>query len=232
MYEQKLKYHGLANSLPRKAHSHNNRKSNEVTSLLSSDEYTIPKEMKPAHAVVFLLLAKLTNLDLVYTAIERAASKQCNEKVKGGAWAYYGVYFAAFCVFCLYEIVYKYECKKAQGNTTAQENTMAQGNTTVQWNRTEQHYGEHNERNRTQMNTCTCTRRCSLAVLIAILITAFAACYILADTRLPLACSGIAETGPILDIIRLVLWVVTIILGGLVIGCWWGYTHMYKNMKR
>ena len=213
-----------------KARSHNNNKSDEVKPLLSNYEYTIPKEMTSAHAVVFLLLAKLTNLDLVYTAIERAASKQCNEKVKGGAWAYYVAYFIAFLGVCVYKIVYKYEYKKAGGNTAAHKSS------TVQWNGTEQHYGsgEHTERNRTQKNTrrckCTCTCTCILAVSNAILITAFAACYILADTRLPLACSAeIAETDPILDIVRLVLWGATVIFGVAVFFCWWWYTHMYKR---
>ena len=44
------------------------------------------QENMPVHMVVLLLLAKMTNLKLVYTAI---AFNHCNEKVAGGVWAYY-----------------------------------------------------------------------------------------------------------------------------------------------
>ena len=40
----------------------------------------------------FLLLVKITNFDLVYTAISRIASNCCDDGVKNGAWAYWGVY--------------------------------------------------------------------------------------------------------------------------------------------
>ena len=78
----------------------------EATELIPKTE-TVQKEKKteedktPAHVVVLLLLAKATNLDHVYTAIERAASNKCNASVIGGAWTYYAIYFIAFFVVCL-----------------------------------------------------------------------------------------------------------------------------------
>ena len=79
------------------------------------------------------------------------------------------------------------------------------------------------EKEKTKQST-QCTR--SLAILIAFLTTAFAASYILADNMLPLACSGMAEADLYLQgIIRLVLWGVTVILGVLVLICWWIYAQ-------
>ena len=163
-----------------------------------SDKMT-EKETTPVNVVVLLLLAKMTNLDLVYTAIERAASNKCNEKVMGGAWAYYAIYFFAFFAFCLYRM-WTYEKEGTKKNTTAQRKTTR------------------------------CTH--SLAILIAFLITAFAASYILADNRLPLACSGIAETNLYPQgIIRLVLWGVTVMLGVLVFICWRTYAYFRRYVE-
>ena len=68
----------------------------------------------------------------------------------------------------------------------------------------------------TQQNTtCRCT--CFLAVFIALSITAFAACYILADNRLPLACSNVTETNQLE--VRLGLWVATVLLGFVLLVC-------------
>jgi len=160
--------------------------------VLTEKEFKI-KTTKEVHVVGLLLLTKTTHLDLVYTAIEIAASNKCNEKVTGGAWAYYAVYFIAFFSLC-FLYMWNYEREKTKQSTQ-------------------------------------CTR--SLAILIAFLTTAFAASYILADNMLPLACSGMAEADLYLQGIRLVLWGVTVILGVLVLICWWiyAYSRRYAVIK-
>ena len=76
--------------------------------LLLEEGQTAPEktteEETPAHAVVFLLLAKTTNLNLVYTAIERLVANHCNNRVTGGVWAYFIVYFIAFLCLSLYKM--------------------------------------------------------------------------------------------------------------------------------
>ena len=74
--------------------------------------------------------------------------------------------------------------------------------------------------------TCNSTL-CTVAV--AILISAFAASYILADNRLPLACTGIAESDRVVqDKIRLGMWGATVFFGILVIICWCCYVHKMR----
>ena len=123
---------------------------------------------KPAVVVVCLLLVKATNLDLIYTAIERAASKPCNDKVLGSAWAYYLLYMFFFFGISVYELL------------TYEKETAAEGS-----------------------KTCRCIIH---RIVIAILMFVFAASYILADTRLPLACTGIARDQYTQDRIRISLW--------------------------
>ena len=129
---------------------------------------------KPAGLVVYLLLAKITNLDLIYTAIERAASKTCNNKVLGSAWAYYALYMFFFFWISVYEL------------WTSEKEKAAE-----------------------ESKTCRCIR----VIVIAILIFAFAASFILADTRLPLACTGKARDPLTQDIVRISLWGFTAIVG-------------------
>ena len=63
-------------------------------------------EEDATHVVVFLLLAKSTNLDLVYTAIKRIASRtQC---VLIGGWVLWGIYFLFFTAVTVYGMC-KYE---------------------------------------------------------------------------------------------------------------------------
>ena len=135
---------------------------------------------KPAVLVVCLLLAKITNLDLIYTAIERAASKTCNDKVLGSAWAYYIIYMFFFLCISGCEL------------WTYEKETAAEGS-----------------------KTCRCIR----VIVIAILIFAFAASFILADTRLPLACTGKGRDPHTQDIIRICLWSLTIV-AGLLLAVW------------
>ena len=65
-------------------------------------------------------------------------------------------------------------------------------------------------------------------IFIAFLITPFAASYILADNRLPLACSGMAEADLVQDIVRLVLWSVNVLLGIIVFASWCCYVQKRK----
>ena len=55
--------------------------------------------------------------------------------------------------------------------------------------------------------------RCIRVTVIAILIFAFAASFILADTRLPLACTGKARDRHTQDVISISLWGFTIVFG-------------------
>jgi len=61
----------------------------------------------PAFIAVFLLLAKITDLDLVYTVIERIIPRTCDEAIVGGTWAHYIFYIVVYigvtlcAVFCL-----------------------------------------------------------------------------------------------------------------------------------
>ena len=64
-----------------------------VTYITALVDAALPQnEETRVHVVVLLLLAKMTNLNLLYTAIERVAFNYCNEKVAGGVWAYNIVY--------------------------------------------------------------------------------------------------------------------------------------------
>jgi len=61
----------------------------------------------PTFIAVFLLLAKITDLDLVYTVIERIIPRTCDEAIVGGTWAHYTFYIIVFvgvtlcAAFCL-----------------------------------------------------------------------------------------------------------------------------------
>ena len=100
----------------------------------------------PARIAVFLLLAKITDLDLVYTSIERIIPSTCNETIVGGTWAYYIIYIVVFTGVTVYTV-----CSICKDTTSAEKIWV---------------------------------------VINALLICAFMACYILADNRLPLGCTG------------------------------------------
>jgi len=55
----------------------------------------------PACIAVFLLLAKITDLDLVYTVIERIIPRTCDEAIVGGTWAHYIIYIIFFVLVTL-----------------------------------------------------------------------------------------------------------------------------------
>ena len=120
------------------------------------------RRKKPVHVVVLLLLAKTTNLDLVYTAIERFGSNKCIEKVIGFVWAFFATYFIFFFGFCVYRLW--------NGKNEARVNMTTQGRMSTQGSMS------------TQGNTSCCSHICTTTVL-AFIITAFAALFILADSR-------------------------------------------------
>ena len=97
----------------------------------------------PAFIAVFILLAKVTDLDLVYTSIERIIPHTCDEVIKRGTWAYYTTSVAIFIFVTIYAV----------------------------W--------------------CICRKTEKFWVVVnALLVCLFMACYILADNRLPLGCTG------------------------------------------
>lgn len=55
----------------------------------------------PACIAVFLLLAKITDLDLVYTVVERIIPRTCDETIVGGTWALYIIYIIFFVLVTL-----------------------------------------------------------------------------------------------------------------------------------
>ena len=147
----------------------------DVFSERVSEQTESGKKITQARIVVLLLLAKLTDVDLVYDAIERAASNKCN-KVMIGAWVYYGVYLSVFLCFTVYRM---WNVIKETKNTAAQE------------------------------EKCGCMHTCTriLEVVMGFLVFVFAASYILADNRLPLACTIIDEINQ--DIVIQTKWIRT-----------------------
>ena len=66
--------------------------------------------------VVFLLIAKVTDLDLVYTGIERIIPGICDEIIGCGTWTYYTTYVAIYIAVTIYALLCT--CKKT---TTAEK---------------------------------------------------------------------------------------------------------------
>ena len=112
----------------------------------NKDENDLDEEQIPARIAVFLLMAKITDLDLVYTGIERIIPRTCDETIVGGTWAYYAIYVVVFIFVTIYAVWCI--CKKTERSEKI------------------------------------------LLVINAVLIWVFMACYILADNRLPLGCTG------------------------------------------
>ena len=137
-------------------------------------EHKKVKQDIAARIAGLLLLAKSTNLDLVYTAIERAAPNTCGQDVLVGSWFLWGFYLIYFIVittvFTFFAIhgMHKYKVAKKK-------------------------------------------KKCILAVITAVLITVFVACYTLADNKLPLDCSGNSTFAQ--DVARLCLWGGTVLTG-------------------
>ena len=165
-----------------------------------------------------IMLAKTTNFDLVYTAIERAVSFSCNVHVVIVTWVYWLFYTGFFLIVSLYEV----------RNYEKAESTFAQsGNTTNADNRGRTSAGNARSTVKEYIKRkCTCT--CTLGTFYAILLSVFAGLYILADTRLPLACTGVAKDNTnVRGWIRLSMWVVAVFVAGGVIVVWscWQKAH-------
>ena len=118
----------------------------------------------PARIAIFLLLAKITDVDLVYTTIERTIPGICDEIIKRGAWAHYGTYVVIFIAIAIYTVL----CIWKTNETTTKEKIWL--------------------------------------VFNAVVVCIFMACYILADNRLPLDCSGsLTDNRLDRDIVKVVL---------------------------
>ena len=66
----------------------------------------------PACIAVFLLLAKITDLDLVYTVVERIIPRTCDETIVGGTWAHYIFYIIVFLVVTLCAAICLCRCEE------------------------------------------------------------------------------------------------------------------------
>ena len=142
------------------------------------------------HAKVILLLSKITDLDLVYTTIERVIYSDCpDERAVIGAWLYYAFFIAAFLLLLLGTLaIDAVQCKRSQRLDFV----------------------------------------CGL--INSILIFFCLACYILADNKLPLACSGLARDNLLVrDIVRFVFWIPPSLIA-LYGVCWFGVCK-YKSTK-
>ena len=94
-----------------------------LTDVFSVRKRIVPEEMTLAHVVVLLLLAKLTNMDVVYRAIDRDASYSCNEEVL--IVACMGVLWSLHIFLLIFQCVWNVEIRisKTNENTNTQENT-------------------------------------------------------------------------------------------------------------
>ena len=137
----------------------------------NKDEDDLDEEEIPAHIAVFILLAKITDLDLVYTSIERIIPRTCDETIVGGTWAYYIIYLVVFIGVTFYTVL----CICRDRDMTTVEKI--------------------------------------LVMINSFLICLFMACYILADNRLPLGCTGsLVDDRLARDIVKFVLLVITSII--------------------
>ena len=187
---------------------------NESTVLIEGECKSINKySIKTLVYDGVIMLAKTTNFDLVYTAIERAVSITCNTHVWIGAWVYWVFYIGFFLLVSLYQ-VRSYEKAEIRKSASAlSENTMNA-------DRTSAGNMSYKECNKTS---------CTLGILYATLLSVFAGLYILADTRLPLACTGVAEDNTrTRHVIKISLWGVTLpVAAGVIIiwTCWQNKHH-------
>ena len=158
-----------------------------------------------------LLVPKITNLDLVYTTIERVAVKDC-DKVMVGSWTYWGIYIFVFSVTSVIQSYKSHKKKKKKVQTLHMqykkhtEEPDEQTTLLETQERTEEpnehatvlETEEHTESNQVYYSLC--------AIIPGILISLFAASYILADNRLPLACTGSAKDIYVRNIVWVGLW--------------------------
>ena len=181
---------------------------------------------RTALVVTLLLLAKTTNLDLVYTAISRAASYSCNENVKLGAWAYFGVYILAFAMSCIYGFaVSTSRCGASTPDGASEvDRGSTQGGASEPSEPSEPSTLDHSDPTSVPNEVQDRRTRVLFAFVAVFIITLFAASFILADTKLPLACTGDAEKNSCTqDGVRLFLWFATCIFAG--VGLAWSYCY-------
>ena len=186
---------------------------------------------RTALVVSLLLLAKTTNLDLVYTAISRAASYSCNENIKLGAWAYFGVYILAFAISCIYGFAVSTSCCGASTLDGASEvdRGSTQGGASEP---SEPSTLDHSDPTSVPNEVQDRRTHVLFAFIAVFIITLFAASFILADTKLPLACTGDAEKNSCTqDGVRLSLWFATCVFAGVVLAWSYCYEKWYVRVK-
>ena len=142
-----------------------------------------------------LLVPKITNLDLVYTAIERVAGKDC-DKVMIGAWIYWGIYILVFSVTSVIQSYMSHKKKKKKVQTLHMQYKKDTEEPDEQTTLLETQ--ERTESNQVYYGLC--------AIIPGIFISLFAASYILADNRLPLACTGSAKNIYVRNLVWVGLW--------------------------
>ena len=200
------------NRVPTEEHN----QENERTPLINNPEGEhrhINKELIKALVYAgLIMLAKTTNFDLVYTAIERAVSINCNTHMWIGAWVYWVFYFVFFSLVSLYQVRIYEKAEIRRSASAPSENTTNADKTSA---------------GNTSYKQCIKTS-CTSGNLYATLLSVFAGLYILADTRLPLACTGVAEDDTrTRHVIRISLWVITLFVAAWVIIIWtcWQNKH-------
>ena len=116
----------------------------------------------------------------MYTAIERVASKGC-DKVMIGSWTYWGIYIFVFTVTSVIQSYVSHKKKAPQPINIwyTKETDELIPLSPDSWTQ---------ERTRSKQ-----IRYTIWAIIPGVFISLFAASYILADNRLPLACTGFAK---------------------------------------
>ena len=71
----------------------------------------------PVSVKIFALMASLTELDLVYTAIQRVSSTCPNSSTVISAWVYWGVYTVAFLLLLILSVNMQIKCKECFDTT-------------------------------------------------------------------------------------------------------------------
>lgn len=150
---------------------------------------------------ILLLVPKITNLDLVYTGIERVASQDC-EKVTVGSWIYWGIYISFFTATSLTQSYMSHKKKVPTLHMQYKRDT------------------EEPDEQTTLLETQERTESTICAFIPGVFISLFAASFIMADNRLPLACTGSAKDDSYQSKVRVALWGVALV-NLVVFGVWY-----------
>ena len=140
-----------------------------------------------------LLVPKITNLDLVYTAIERVASDDC-DKVMIGSWVYWGIYIFVFTVTSVTQSCVSHRKKKEKdpGPIPVKHAHPVRYMYTKKTEKIEEIEETEEIDEQTlllQTGERSQSKQICCGIIQGVLISLFAASYILADNRLPLACT-------------------------------------------